>query len=84
MEKIVRSICYFTDQPGEKTCERVREIEQTLKNLDYSIQTLRICSGRKTIIDLESKVADETFLLSVGRMNREEAHDSIEDFVNSQ
>ncbi|MCP4295054.1 MAG: DUF711 family protein [Proteobacteria bacterium] len=83
MGKIVRSICYFSETPGEEVCQRIRAIEQRLKDLDYLIQTMRICSNGKSIVDLENRITDKSLLLSVGRLGREEVRDSIDDFINS-
>jgi hypothetical protein len=83
MEKIVRSICYFTDQPNQKIYGRIRTIEQTLKKLQYNIQTLRICTSGKSIGELETAITDQNFFLSIGGMGRNKVQTIFDDFLSS-
>ena len=83
MEKIVRSICYFTDQPNQKIYNRIYTIEQTLKKLQYNIQTLRICTSGKSITELETAITDQKIFLSIGGMGRNKLQMVFDDFLSS-
>ena len=52
--KIVRSVCYFTDTLDTGIIERIANIALKLEGTGYEIQTRRICSTRMTIKEIDS------------------------------
>src|SRR5262245_25345029 len=42
--KIIRTICYFTDSPSDRVVERLETLTKKLESKGYAIQTKRICS----------------------------------------
>ena len=43
--KIIRTICCFTDHPSAKTLKLLNEIAKPLIKEGYEIQTKRVCSN---------------------------------------
>jgi uncharacterized protein (UPF0210 family) len=70
--KILRTICYFTQNPSEETVKIVNGIAVTLTRFNYTIQTKRICSSNiDALKDLESTTTDKSYIFSVGTVSRE-------------
>ncbi len=80
--KIVRTICYFSDDPSEQTIGKLGEIENTLVKNSFLVQTKRLCSAKKDIRQLESAIKNDT-MLSIGSLNTEEAEAKLDDFYSS-
>jgi len=82
MDKIVRSICYFTKEPGEDTLRKLEEIEDVLSSNGFEVQTKRICSPNKGFTDLKESIDDESIFLSVGKID-ELTEDVKSDFFSA-
>lgn len=80
MNKIVRSICYFSKKP--KTAEIIQNlssIEKKLKSAGYEIQTKRLCAP---VLVKEIDSLDLTnILLSVGTLDKQQIQCQFEDFL---
>jgi len=73
MHKIIRTICYFTNEPGGKTLARLSEISDCLIQDGYEIQTNRVCSPAiEKIKELDSSFSDDYHCFSVGTLDRTE------------
>ncbi len=81
--KIVRSICYFTDKPDTGIIEKVDSVAKTLEQKGYLIQTKRICSPNATIKETD-RIFDDDFLLSVGTLSRTKAEKQLVDFFSAK
>ncbi|MBI3955293.1 DUF711 family protein, partial [Candidatus Gottesmanbacteria bacterium] len=81
--KIVRTICYFSDNPSERTVKKLAEIEKTLTDNDFMVQTKRLCSAKKDIRLLESAIKNDA-MLSIGSLNVEEAEANLDYFYTSR
>lgn len=82
--KIIRSICYFTDTLDAGIVEKIENIARKLSGSGYEIQTRRICSIGITIKEIDSAFDDPSLYLSVGRLDRESARDQFNDFLIAQ
>jgi hypothetical protein len=82
--KIIRSICYFTDSLDTGCLERIEKIAHKLESAGYEIQTRRICSKGFAIKEIDSAFKDPSLYLSAGTMNRESARHQINDFLNAE
>jgi len=82
MDKIIRSICYFSKNNLEEIPHKLASIEQKLITAGYTIQTKRICSP-STIKTLNSLQAPNT-LLSAGTLNKAQIRDQFEDFLQAK
>lgn len=82
--KIIRTICYFTENPTNQTLNEVEEITHMLAQKNYVIQTKRVCSPNKEkIIKLDTKFTDKNWLFSVGSVNKEELPDQLDILLTS-
>ncbi len=82
--KIIRSICYFTDTLDAGVVEKIENIARKLSGSGYEIQTRRICSTGITIKEIDSAFDDPSLYLSVGSLDRESARDQFNDFLIAQ
>lgn len=80
MNKVIRTICYFTNNPNNEILERIDSLSGKLTNLGYSIQTKRVCSPAENIKVLENKISDKSILLSAGTIDFNRAFNQLEDF----
>lgn len=71
--KIIRTICYFTNDPSQQTFNKIEEIHKTLIQKDYIIQTKRICLSDKNL--LEATLISKDYLISIGSVNKDELLD---------
>lgn len=82
-EKIVRTICLFTDEITNREMKRLEEIYALLESKGFSIQTKRFClSGYKQANDKE--LLDKGILLGLGEQTFKELHGNFEDFLKSE
>lgn len=71
--KIVRSICYFTNNPSVAAITKTNGIAQRLAKSNYLVQTKRICSGNlEKITKLDGKFASENYLFGIGSLSKED------------
>jgi len=82
--KIIRSICFFTDNLDAGILEKIENIAQKLTGAGFEIQTRRICSTGITIKEIDSAFNDPSLYLSVGTLNRESARHQINDFLDAK
>ena len=82
--KIIRTICYFSAQPGNHTVERLNTIASQLESKGFMVQTKRICSSLRDIKALEMSVSDPEIFLSVGALDIDEAENQLQSFYDSR
>ena len=71
--KVIRSICYFTDSLEAGIVKKVEELASRLEIHGYLIQTKRICCQRSTVREINSAYKDPSLYLSVGTLDRDAA-----------
>lgn len=81
--KIIRTICYFTDNPNNQILKRIEEIVRLLTKKDYIIQTKRICAPIN-FREIEDKIADVSILLSIGTLSYDKTITQLNDFYSSK
>ena len=79
--KIIRSLCYFTQNPGQDTLQRLEHLSRKLQDKGFEIQTQRICTKNLSIRELDEIFNDDSLYLSVGCLTREEAKQQLGDFL---
>jgi uncharacterized protein (UPF0210 family) len=79
-QKIIRSICYFTDNPAAEVLEKVDAIAKLLESRGYLIQTKRICSSVKDVDILVEKFSGEIGYLSLGTLSFDETTEHMQKF----
>lgn len=83
MEKIIRTICIFTDEITNREMKRFEEISTLLERKGFSIQTKRFClSGYKPANDKE--LFNKGILLGLGEQTFEELKGNFTDFMKSE
>jgi len=71
--KIVRSICYFTENPNAETVKELAEITRILEQNGYLVQTRRLCAPVNDITSLVTLVPDGVDYLSIGTISIDDA-----------
>lgn len=84
MEKVIRTICFFTKEPNLETEDRLNHLEKTLKGKGYIIQTKRVCSPKDSFIDLQNSIQDKAILLSIGSLDFQQTKEKIDKFIKAQ
>lgn len=84
MQKIIRTICVFSDQASNQEIEKLEKISQLLREKGFSIQTKRIClSDYKTPIS-DKELLDKDILLGLGEQTFEGLKENFADFLKSE
>lgn len=81
--KIIRTICYFSDNPSTDIVEKLQDIEKKLVENNFTVQTKRLCSSQKDIQQIESTIKSKDLYLSIGSLSVEEAQSKLGDFFAS-
>jgi hypothetical protein len=81
--KVIRSICYFTNSLETDILEKVEELARRLEFNGYLIQTKRICSKGIAVKEIDSAYKDPSLYLSVGTLDRDSANSQFHDFLNA-
>ncbi len=82
--KIIRTICLFTDNPVIKDVDKIKEISGILNEKGFEVQTTRICSSAKSIKNLKSLYGDGVSYLNVGTLNVKDALIQMNDFFQTK
>ena len=82
--KIVRSVCLFTDQPEVSLQERLDSLANLLSAQGFLVQTQRIVSKNASIADLDRIFKGKDLFIGAGSLSREESRKQIEDFYQSE
>ncbi|MCD4678913.1 MAG: DUF711 family protein [Bacteroidales bacterium] len=81
--KVIRTICYFTDRHYDNAYKKLSNITETLVNSGYSVQTRRICTKDLDFKEIESTFDDKTLLFGAGTQSREALNNQIQDILDS-
>jgi len=79
--KVIRTVCYFTDNPNTEDVEKTKAIVARLEAIGYKIQTKRMCAPFSKGNMLQS-VPEDT-LKSMGELTFEEAREELPQFFAS-
>lgn len=84
MEKVIRTICLFSDQVSNQEIEKFEKISRLLQEKGFSIQTKRIClSDYKTSIS-DKELLDKGILLGLGEQTFEGLKENFADYLKSE
>ena len=82
MNKIIRTICLFTDEPINQDIEKLEKISQILVGKNFSIQTKRICSpSLNKIIELDLKYVSDNYIFGVGSLSEKELRKNLNNLL---
>lgn len=83
--KIVRTICYFSQNPNSEILSLLDEIAKTLIAKNYEIQTKRICSSSiEKILRLDQKFAGQSCIFSVGTLSYNLLHSQLDKLLSAK
>jgi uncharacterized protein DUF711 len=82
LQKIVRSICYFTDDADSGWYQRLNDLADRLTHANYEIQTKRICFGGSSIQAADDAVDDKSLFIAVGSLKTAQAQAQLDDFLS--
>ena len=83
-EKIVRTLCCFSADPGPDTLDRLDSLAAKLADRGYTLQTRRLCCPDvERVFALDNQGEGEIFL-SLGRLGLEEAEAVLPRFLRSK
>ncbi len=82
-QKIVRSICYFSDKPAVEIIDRLEALEQKLTEKNYLVQTKRIVAANSTISVLNELFREKNLFIGAGSFNREQSKVQLNSFFES-
>ncbi len=80
MKKIIRSLCYFTQNPDIEIVDRINTLKSVLENNNFVVQTTRLC-GNVSIKEIDEKLGNTDLYLSVGVLIEEEIKEQFVDFI---
>ncbi|MFA5047825.1 MAG: DUF711 family protein [Patescibacteria group bacterium] len=83
MEKIIRTICLFTDKISTEDLESLDNISARLEQNDFVVQTKRICLSHYEAKINDKELADKGILLGLGSVTIEELKNNLDDFLAS-
>ncbi len=81
--KIVRTVCYFTDHPSSETVARISELSGRLEAQNYLIQTKRICTTVENIERLRKLGNSVVNYTSVGTISYERTQQILPVFMQT-
>jgi hypothetical protein len=82
MNKIVRSICYFAQNPTDDIHNKINSLAEKLEATGYQIQTKRLCAPI-SVKELESFDKDG-IVLGAGTLSKKQVQAQLEDFLSTK
>jgi hypothetical protein len=79
--KVIRTICYFTDSPSTENVAKVRAISELLESKGYLIQTKRLCTTPANSTNLQDVASGSVDYTSIGAISYEEALSELPMFL---
>ncbi len=83
MNKIIRSICVFSDKPSDTDTAKLKAVEDKLTAKGYQIQTKRLCTKYSPIAEIESTVPRSVGYISIGKVSLAQLSEQLDDFLKS-
>lgn len=81
--KIVRSICLFSESPRDDLFTKAEKLENVLSSENFLVQTKRFCFAESSIAIVNQWTSDPSHYLSVGSLQRDVAQQQLSDFLRS-
>ena len=84
MDKIIRSLCWFAENPSiTGITEQLNEIETKLSKHGYLVQTKRVCFSKTRIDALRQWENEDLLYLSIGTLGFESLTEQLPDFLHA-
>lgn len=81
--KIVRTVCYFTNDPSPEIVARISKLSARLEEQDYLIQTKRICTTIENIESLRALDSSVVNYTSIGTVSYDNAKKILPVFMQT-
>ncbi len=82
VQKVIRSICLFSHNPGPRGLERLAKIADAFGDQDFEVQTKRLCSkDSQSILELDKQ--NDGNLYSIGELDYNSALKNLDMLVNT-
>jgi hypothetical protein len=81
-DRIIRSLCYFSDAPGAAVAERLHELGARLQEAGFTLQTQRLCGGAGNLSALRELCGDH-LPGCLGTLDRDAARAILGDFMEA-
>lgn len=82
-ERIIRSLCYFSDAPDTAVAERLHDLGGRLEEAGFTVQTRRLCGGAGNITAL-GELCDDHLPGCLGTLDRDAASSVLDGFLGSE
>jgi len=84
MKKIIRSLCWFAENPSIKGVpEQLNEIEETLGQHGFHVQTKRICFNKTRVDELRPWQNTDALYLSIGTLDYKSLTEQLTGFLQA-
>ncbi|MCA9347652.1 DUF711 family protein [Candidatus Saccharibacteria bacterium] len=84
MNKIVRTVCLFSDKPTESVSEKLNTIVEKLESNGYMVQTKRVASRLEQVENLLDLSRNGIDYISVGSINLDQAKQLLPTFYDNK
>lgn len=84
MNKIVRTVCVFSDNPTESVLEKLNTIVEKLESNGYMVQTKRVASRLEQVESLLNLARNGIDYISVGSVNLDQAKNLLPTFYDNK
>lgn len=81
-ERIVRTLCYFSDAPDAGVVARLQELDHRLRQAGFTVQTRRLC-GRAADLAALDRLCDTELPGCLGTLDRNSAETVMDDFLRA-
>ncbi len=82
--KIIRTLCAFENNIGEKTIKGLESKSKDLESEGFVVQTLRICPENISLKDASGLDFDPSIFVSAGTIDRREAESELNYFLEAE
>lgn len=82
--KIIRTICAFSDSPSRNTIQRLADLQLKFEAAGFRVQTVRIATNRKDFQQIRQEIDNQEIRLSIGNVTLQEAQLLLPSFSTSQ
>ncbi len=78
--KIIRSICYFTQKPDDGVVLKIKEKKGLLEGHGFEVQTLRFCTSDLEFNEIVRRVNDKEIMLGASSVPCQNTSSQLKDF----
>ena len=84
MEKIIRTICVFSNEASDDEIKKLEKISQLLQETGFLVQTKRICISDAKMQVNQSTLSEKKIFFGIGKQSLRMFKENFEDFLQSE